>query len=292
MANFTWPLSGGGGAASASPVLFNKNGSQVTVNLDTTTPANTRGLPVQQVNSAGVAVDGSTETTLAAVNTKLTTTANGLKIDGSATTQPISGAVTVSNFPGTQPVSGSVSVANFPATQPVSAVALPLPTGAAISSKQPAFGVAGTPSVDLLTVQGTASMTPLKVDGSGATQPVSGSVSVSNFPATQTVQGTISARVLTPVANAVVQGTITVGTSPVRATVSGAAPSVTRFNLVLMPDATSLARFWLGSSSVSTSGASRGIPLIPGQIVTFANDASDYYIISDTATQTAYVLES
>jgi hypothetical protein len=34
-------------------------------------------------------------------------------------TQPISGSVSVSNFPATQPVSGSVSVSNFPATQTV-----------------------------------------------------------------------------------------------------------------------------------------------------------------------------
>ncbi len=55
-----------------------------------------------------------------------------------------------------------------------------LPTGAATAAKQPALGTAGTPSADVLTVQGRASMTPLLVDGSGATQPVSGTVAVSN----------------------------------------------------------------------------------------------------------------
>jgi hypothetical protein len=49
-----------------------------------------------------------------------------------------------------------------------------LPTGAATSAKQPAFGTAGTASADVLTVQGVASMTPLLVNGSGVTQPVSG----------------------------------------------------------------------------------------------------------------------
>lgn len=48
-----------------------------------------------------------------------------------------------------------------------------LPTGAATAAKQPALGTAGTPSVDVLSVQGVTSMTPLKVDGSGVTQPVS-----------------------------------------------------------------------------------------------------------------------
>lgn len=66
---------------------------------------------------------------------------------------PVSGTVSVGNFPATQPVSGSVSVSNFPASQPVtdaaaeaslaslvaaltnplpvSAASLPLPAGAA-----------------------------------------------------------------------------------------------------------------------------------------------------------------
>ena len=35
------------------------------------------------------------------------------------TTQPVSGTVSVSNFPATQPVSGSVSVSNFPSAYPV-----------------------------------------------------------------------------------------------------------------------------------------------------------------------------
>lgn len=119
-------------------------------------------------------------------------------------TQPISGAVAVSNFPATQPVSGSVSVSNFPATQPVSlassvtvtqatgtnlhtvvdsapttaitASALPLPAGASTAAKQPALGTAGTPSTDVITVQGATSGTAVKVDGSAVTQPVGGTV--------------------------------------------------------------------------------------------------------------------
>lgn len=49
-----------------------------------------------------------------------------------------------------------------------------LPTGAATAAKQPALGTAGTPSADVITVQGIASMTALKVDGSAVTQPVQG----------------------------------------------------------------------------------------------------------------------
>jgi len=41
-----------------------------------------------------------------------------------------------------------------------------LPTGAATVAKQPALGTAGTPSADVITVQGAASMTPLAISGS------------------------------------------------------------------------------------------------------------------------------
>lgn len=44
----------------------------------------------------------------------------GLKVDGSATTQPVSGSVAVTNLPTTQHVAGEVSVTNLPETQPVS----------------------------------------------------------------------------------------------------------------------------------------------------------------------------
>lgn len=48
-----------------------------------------------------------------------------------------------------------------------------LPSGASTAAKQPALGTAGTPSADVISVQGIASMTALKVDGSAVTQPVS-----------------------------------------------------------------------------------------------------------------------
>jgi len=41
-----------------------------------------------------------------------------------------------------------------------------LPTGAATAAKQPALGTAGTPSADVITVQGAASMTPFTITGS------------------------------------------------------------------------------------------------------------------------------
>jgi hypothetical protein len=101
---------------------------------------------------------------LASINTKipssLTVISTRLLVDGSGVTQPVSGSVSVTG------------------TAAISAVSLPLPTGASTAAKQPALGTAGTPSADILTVQGAASMTALKVDGSAVTQPVSGTITV------------------------------------------------------------------------------------------------------------------
>ena len=79
-------------------------------------------------------------------------------------------------------------------TQPVSAAALPLPTGAATSAKQPALGTAGTASADVITVQGIAG---------GVAQPVSGSVTV-----TQATAGNL---------NATVTGTVELGATSLAA---------------------------------------------------------------------------
>ena len=151
--------------------------------------------------------------------TGLVGTANGLKVDGSAVTQPVSGTVTVQQataanlnatvtgtVAATQSGSwnvgqtGSWTVAatqsgtwsvNQGGTWSVDAVqsgtwninnisgTISLPTGAATAAKQPALGTAGTASADVITVQGIASMTALKVDGSAVTQPVS----ISSVPA-------------------------------------------------------------------------------------------------------------
>jgi hypothetical protein len=93
----------------------------------------------------------------------------GLKVDlGTDNDVTVSNTVTVSTGL-TQPTTPSD-------TQPISASNLPLPTGAATSAKQPALGTAGTPSSDVITVQGKSGMTAIVVDGSGITQPVNGTV--------------------------------------------------------------------------------------------------------------------
>lgn len=110
-------------------------------------------------------------------NSATVTASNALKVDASATTQPVSGTVTVqqataANLNAT--VTGTVA-ASQSGTWDINNVSgtVSLPTGAATSAKQPALGTAGTASTDVITVQGIASMTALKVDGSAVTQPVS-----------------------------------------------------------------------------------------------------------------------
>lgn len=91
-------------------------------------------------------------------------------------------------------------------TQPVSAASLPLPSGAATETTLSALNTKVPANL-------TVTSTRLLVDGSGVTQPVSGtvavsslpsipagsnaigSVSVSNFPATQPVSGTVTANI-------------------------------------------------------------------------------------------------
>jgi len=116
-------------------------------------------------------------------NTATVSAAGALKVDASASTQPISGTVTVqqataANLNAT--VTGTVA-ATQSGTWNINNVSgtVSLPTGAATSAKQPALGTAGTASSDVLTVQGISGMTALKVDGSAVTQPVS----VASLPA-------------------------------------------------------------------------------------------------------------
>ncbi len=58
-------------------------------------------------------------------------------------------------------VSGRVPVDGSAVTQPVSAASLPLPAGAATAAKQPALGTAGSPSADVLTIQGAPTGTAM-----------------------------------------------------------------------------------------------------------------------------------
>ena len=131
--------------------------------------ASTDVLTVQGISSmTALLVDGSAVTQPVSIGSTVTVTGTGgtfpvTDSGGSLTVDDGGSSLTVD---GTVGISGSVAVTGtfWQATQPVSASSLPLPTGAATAAKQPDFGTAGTPSPDVLTVQGISGGEPLIVD--------------------------------------------------------------------------------------------------------------------------------
>ena len=113
------------------------------------------------------------------------------------------------------PVDGSA------VTQPVSVASLPLPAGAALAIRQPAFAVAGKPSADVLTIQGAANGTPIPISGS-ISATIAGTLSAL---VTNTLNATITGTVIASVTNTItasVTNTLNATiTGPVAATVTG-----------------------------------------------------------------------
>lgn len=167
-------------------------GAGTTIAADELTDATLGSCKVQYVKIMDGTLDGTSK---AAVG------ANGLKVDPSGVTSPVSAASlplpSGASTAAKQPALGTAGTASADVitvqgiasmtalktdgsgvTQPVSAASLPLPSGAATAAKQPALGTAGSASADVISVQGVASMTALKVDGSGVTQPVSGTLGI------------------------------------------------------------------------------------------------------------------
>ncbi len=126
------------------------------------------------------------------------------------------------------------------------------------------------------------------INGGTVASLTSGTVTISGTPA---ISGTVNAKALTPAAGTVSQAAVTVGTAAVQCTVSGSSPSALRSGLVVIPDAASGAKFYIGSATVTPTGATRGVQVIAGQPFVANNDASPYYICSDTAAQTVYIME-
>lgn len=184
-----------------------------------------------------VAVSGSVAVTGPLTDTQLRATA--VPVSGTiAATQ--SGTWTVQ--PGNTANTTAWKVDGSAVTQPISAAALPLPSGASTAAKQPALGTAGTASADVITVQGIASMTALKVDGSGVTQPVSGSVTVTQATGTN-LHTVIDSGTVSTITNVVHvddnSGSLTVdngGTFAVQATVAAAATNIAKAEDVASAD--------------------------------------------------------
>lgn len=191
--------------------------------------------------------------------------------------------VDVDNFPATQPVSGTVTVIQPTASLlNATVVSSALPTGGSTAALQSS-------------VQGS-----LGAGVSATNSELIGAVFTSTLPTLTTgqqvaIQVDSRGRQIfvpaTPVALTVTQAAVTVGTTAVRLTVSGGAPAASRVALVVTPDIASTATFYIGSSTVTNGGATRGVEIVAGQSFIANNDAGDYFIIASVAAQTVEIME-
>jgi len=227
--------------------------------------------PSNQTISGNVSVNNFPETqavvgVVSVSNLPTTQPVNGtVNIGNFPSTQAVSGNISITNLPENQTVNGTVNIGNFPTTQPVSASSLPLPTGAATE----------TTLSNLLTKLPTnLSGGRLSVDGSGVTQPVSGSVTVSNFPNTQPVS-LVSLPSLPAGNNSI--GSVTVSNFPNNQSVSvtalpsiplptNAATETTLLNLVgkLPSELSSGGRLIVDGSGVTQPVTASSLPLPTG----------------------------
>lgn len=90
------------------------------------------------------------------------------------------------------------------------------------------------------------------------------------------------------IAGTITNAQVTVGLTAVRATVAGSAPNAARKKLLIKPSENNTGIIYLGSSSVTTAN---GMSIIGPDRLEFMFDASNYYLISDTAGQSVQIVE-
>lgn len=155
-------------------------------------------------------VSASNGLPVSVINTSVAVTDNGgsLTVDGTvAATQSGSWTVSASQ-------SGTWNIANISGT-------VSLPTGASTAAKQPAIGVAGTASSDVLTIQGIASMTPLQIADNGGSITVDGTVAATQSGTWNVGTVTTLTSVTNPVAVTDNSGSLTVDDGGSSLTVDG-----------------------------------------------------------------------
>lgn len=172
-------------ATSGAPLRIDPTGTtpQPVTGTVTTTPPSNASTNLTQVGGSAVALGNTTTAnsipvTIASNQNTVTVTDTNLNLAIASTTAGqkgnlVFGAVTTAaptyttaqSNPLSLTTAGGLRTDSSGTTQPISAASLPLPTGASTAAKQPALGVAGTPSTDVVTVQGAASGTALPVSG-------------------------------------------------------------------------------------------------------------------------------
>lgn len=304
MASFNWPVLSA--TVSQGPLQFSLDGVPVEVQEDTGTPANSVPLPVKPIDGNGNEYDFATQTTLAALEAKASTEA---KQDTTITAIDSTNTKLDTANTNLGTIDSSIGTTNTKLDT----------IDTSIGSTNTKLDTANT---NLGTINTSIGTTNSEIGATNETAPASDTASsglngrlqrvaqrltslIAILPASlgqKTMANSLAVTVSSdqakfpislapPVASSVKQAVVSVGTSAVRATTDGSAPSATRVLLTITPDRDSSARFFLGSSSVTTTSTTRGQPILPGQTVSIDNDAGDYYIISDTAAQTVFVME-
>jgi hypothetical protein len=93
--------------------------------------------------------------------------------------------------------------------------------------------------------------------------------------------------VMRTISGAITTAQVTVGTTAVRATVSGSAPNANRKRLIITPS-NIVGNIYLGGSGVTIAN---GRSIIGPDTIVLDWDSSDYYLISDTVGNTVSILE-
>lgn len=325
--NGTVPISGtitatnsaNGNTGSAVPTQATQVGGVNGGNL-VAIKADSDGSVVVDASGHTVPVSGTVTANIGSTNgLALDSSVNGLLLGQASTTSGqdgplIQGAVTTAaptySSTHTSPLSlttvGNLRVDGSTVTQPISAVSLPLPALAATSTLQSTINTTlGTPfqaggsigNTSFAATQGTAAnLNVTAVTTGGATIAKDSSLSTINttlgtpFQASGSI-GNTSFAVSTPTALTVHQAAVSIGTSAVRLTYNGSSPASTRVLLTAQLLATSTSSCYMGSSTVTTSGATQGVQMFAGQTFSWNHDAGDYWAICGNASQTFLVME-
>jgi len=291
----------------ASTSALQTSGNASLTSIDTKTPALVSGrVPV---DGSGVTQPISAATlplpTGAATSANQVTAQASLTSIDSKLTSPlaVTGPLTDTQLRATPvPISGTVSTGGLTDTQ---LRATPVPVSGTVTATGPLTDTQlranPVPVSGTVTATGPLTDTQLRATAVATNQTQINGVTVATGSGTTntgtqrvvlaTDQTSIPTSTGTPIAGTVSQAAVTVGTTAVRATVTGSAPVSTRKVLLVQPSTTSTATFYIGGSTVTTSGSTRGIPLSAGQTFTANSDAGDYYIISSVAAQTVFILE-
>lgn len=268
----------------ASTSALQTSGNASLTSIDGKTPALGQALAAASVPVVLTAAQISTLTPLTSVTV---TQATGTNLHA-----------VIDNFPATQPISGSVTVVqptgtNLHTVVDSGSITVTQATGTNLHTVVDSGSITANAGTNLntsaLNLETTQTAMSAKLPATLGQKASTASMAV--VLASDQSSVPVAATPAVPPALTVKQAAISVGTSAVRLTTDGSAPSSTRRVLIANVDSAATAKFYIGSSSVTASSTTRGIQLTANQTFNASDDAGDYYIISDTAAQTVFVTE-